>query len=211
MVPLPTGSTAPISLPDGQLPPGFIPIGAPTSYTASGVHPPQSSAGVGSSGRVPFPYTGNTGPSTPGPGRGTSIPGSGRMASTPGPGRTTSTPSEYLNIHERDDQPVVIPPPSLSDDDDDESSSDTDTLTTRPRYRAAGSAASLYTGATGAGRYNAAGGAVTGTPYMSARSPSVAGGGESNSRNLYMNAGMTPGGFGRGMSFGTEQGASVRG
>lgn len=115
-------------------------------------------------------------------------------------------------MHDRDDQPVVIPPPSLSDDDeDDESSSDTDTLTTRPKYRAAGSAASLYTGATGAGRYNAGAGAGTGTPYLYARGPSAGVGGESNSKNLYMNAGMTPGGFGRGMSFGNEQGASVRG
>ncbi|KAI0784852.1 hypothetical protein C8Q75DRAFT_777874 [Abortiporus biennis] len=121
----------PISLPDGQLPPGFVPMGPPTP-TSQPVIPPYMTPS-----RVPLP------PST--------VPSMRRLY--------TGTPSVVTSVIPGSTDPVVIPlPPSTvgsnsglrsgrysrralqredsdADDDDDESTTSTDTLTTPPHRR----------------------------------------------------------------------------
>ncbi|KAH7925912.1 hypothetical protein BV22DRAFT_1194766 [Leucogyrophana mollusca] len=195
MVPLPpTGSTVPMSLPDGQLPPGFVPTGPPTPqsqshggetrYTAAGVPLPPSTIGSHHH-RLPssVSYTGST--------------------------HTMVLPGGYAA---REGEAVVIPPPSSKKyaDEEDESvssgmSSDANTLTTPPpkRYRAPSP--------TSTARYTAVGvplppSTVAETPrtaFSYARTP--------EDRHLYVNAGVTPAALGRSMSFSTDRGGSARG
>ncbi|KAF9222599.1 hypothetical protein BS17DRAFT_783110 [Gyrodon lividus] len=188
-VPLPsfTQQTVPMSLPDGGLPPGFVPtgfatpltqVGAESSYTGAGVSLPPSS-GETYHHRLP-PQDSYT----------------GRVKGDP-------------------DTPIVIPPPSgkfAPEEESDDSSSDAYTLTTPPtRYHVPSSA-----GYTAAGvplpssGYTAAGmtlpsSSVAGTPYSYSRSP--------GSESLYvnMNAGVTPAALGRTKSFSTDRGTPVRG
>ncbi|KAG2072270.1 hypothetical protein BDR04DRAFT_1230619 [Suillus decipiens] len=178
MVPIPpTGSTMYSSLPPSQLPLGFVPTGPPTPrpYTpsssqaapsASSQHGHQQYRDIGQhhqySGSTNQQYASNT----------IIIPSS--------PKTTLDDPNE----------PVVIPPPSQkfapeSDEDSSDTSSDAGLRTPRRKYRAAGSAASLYTAtAPGSGTRYSAGvalsGSAGGTPRagLYGRSGSVVSGGE---------------------------------
>lgn len=227
MVPIPpTGSTMYSSLPPSQLPLGFVPTGPPTPrpYAPSGSqaapstssqHGHQKYRDIGQhhqySGSTNQQYASNT----------IIIPSS--------PKTTLDDPNE----------PVVIPPPSQkfapeSDEDSSDTSSDAGLRTPRRKYRAAGSAASLYTAtAPGSGTRYSAGvalsGSAGGTPRagLYGRSGSVVSGGEgyvrsgggegyvSRSGEGYASRGgegyasMSAGGFGR-MGYVGEQG-SVRG
>ncbi|KIJ67525.1 hypothetical protein HYDPIDRAFT_84089 [Hydnomerulius pinastri MD-312] len=189
-----------MSLPDGGLPPGFVPAGPYTPlsrdggeshYTGAGVPLPPSTTGTYHH-RLPshVSYTGST--------------------------VTAPLPNGYATGSIKGDPgtPVVIPPPSgkyTPEGESDDSSSDADTLTTPPaRYRVPSS-----TGYSGAGialppsGYTAAGmtlppSSAAGTPYSYTRSPG---------EPLYvnMNAGVTPAALGRTKSMSTDRGTSVRG
>ncbi|KAG1799864.1 uncharacterized protein HD556DRAFT_72546 [Suillus plorans] len=211
MVPIPpTGSTMYSNLPPG-LPPGFVPTGPPTtrSYTPSSSLAPASSSQHGHhqySGPTNHQYASNT----------------------------IVVPCSPKTIHDDPNEPVVIPPPSQkfgpeSDDDSSDTSSDAGLQTPKRKYRAAGSAASLYTAtAPGSGtRYSvgmALNGSAGGTPRVGSygRSGSVGGGGggegyvRSGGEGYvrgggegYASMSASGSGFGR-MAYVSEQG-SVRG
>ncbi|KAG1716101.1 hypothetical protein ID866_1073 [Astraeus odoratus] len=200
MVPPPTGSTTPISLPDGRLPPGFVPTGPPTPLTHassetrySGANGPLLPSTVGSyHHRLPSHVT---------------YSGSTVAAPLPGGGSAKSD----------GDTPVVIPPPLekfARREESDDSSSDADSITSPPpRYRVPSS-----TGYT-EGRvplppsgYTATGitlppSSTSGTPYSYTRSPGV----DALYTSMNANAGVTPAALGRVKSFSTDRGTSVRG
>ncbi|KAH7912266.1 hypothetical protein BJ138DRAFT_1125350 [Hygrophoropsis aurantiaca] len=194
MVPLPpTGSTVPMSLPDGQFPLGFVPTGPPTPmsqshggetsrYSAAAVPLPPSTIGSHHH-RLPsnLSYTGST--------------------------HTMGLPGGYGHAER---EPVVIPPPSkmkYADSEDESVSSgfsEANTLTTPPkRYRVPSPSSTA--------RYTAAGvplppSTAAGTPKTSfsyARTP--------EDRQLYVNAGVTPAALSRSMSFSTDRNGSTRG
>ncbi|KAG1812521.1 uncharacterized protein BJ212DRAFT_1370281 [Suillus subaureus] len=216
MVPIPpTGSTMYSSLPSG-LPPGFVPTGPPTArpYTPSSSLPALATPSQHSHHQYRdtaqhHPYTGS--------------------------GNTIIVPSSPKTMLDDPNEPVVIPPPSRkfaaeSDEDSSDTSSDAGLRTPRRKYRAAGSAASLYTAtAPGSGaRYSvgaALSGSAGGTPRagLYGKSGSAGGGGEGYVRSgagegyvsrggegyVSMGAGGGSSGFGR-MGYVSEQG-SVRG
>ncbi|KAG1829221.1 hypothetical protein DFJ58DRAFT_918491 [Suillus subalutaceus] len=165
MVPIPpTGSTMYSSLPSG-LPPGFVPTGPPTarSYTPSSSLPALATSSQHSRHQY-------------------------RDTAQPYASDTIIIPSSPKTMLDDPNEPVVIPPPSQkfgpeSDEDSSDTSSDAGLRTPGRKYRAAGSAASLYTAtAPGSGaRYNA-GAALSagGTPRagLYGKSGSAGGGGE---------------------------------
>ncbi|KAG1727590.1 hypothetical protein EDB19DRAFT_1914118 [Suillus lakei] len=192
MVPIPpTGSTMYSSLPPGQLPPGFVPAGPPTPrpYTPSSSLPaPSTSSQHGhhqyrdTAQHQHHQYSGSSKQS--------------KYASSQSQhdGSTIIVPCSPKTIHDDPNQPVVIPPPSQkfapeSDEDSSDTSSDAGLRTPRRKYRAAGSAASLYTatapgsGLGGGTRYSVgvalSGSAGGGTPRVGlhGRSGSAGGGG----------------------------------
>ena len=106
MVPLPpTGSTIPMSLPDGCLPPGFVPIGPPTPLSQTSNERPVISSTAGPYHHLTF-YSGST---------------------------VTAPLSDGGSV--KGDTPIAIPPPldkfSRRDESDD-SSSDANSLQTPP-------------------------------------------------------------------------------
>ncbi|KAI6106983.1 hypothetical protein EDD16DRAFT_134681 [Pisolithus croceorrhizus] len=204
-----TDNTTPIPLPDGVLPPGFVPAGPPapltqasrdTRYTAADV-PHRLSKVETYSHCLPshVSYSGST-VAAPLP-NGSSVKGDG-------------------------DTPAVIPPPLgkfARREDSDDSSSDAESLSTTPtRYRVPSNA--RYTPSTttyGGGAagvplppsgYTAAGitlpsSSVSGTPYSYTRSPGV----DALYMSMNANAGTTPAALGRVKSFSTDRGTSIRG
>lgn len=205
----PTDDTIPITLPDGVLPPGFVPTGPPTPlthssrdtrYTAAGVPLPQSTVETYHH-RLPSygSYSGST-----------------VAAGLPNGG----------SVKSGGDTPAVIPPPLdkfARREDSDDSSSDAESLSTTPtRYRVPSNA--RYTPSTtsyGGGAagvplppsgYTAAGitlppSSVAGTPYSYMRSPGV----DALYMSMNANAGTTPAALGRVKSFSTDRGTSIRG
>ncbi|KAG2125958.1 hypothetical protein DEU56DRAFT_983062 [Suillus clintonianus] len=215
MVPLPaTGSTMYTTLPAGQLPLGFVPAGPPTPrpYTPSSSLPAPPAAAQHGQHQYTAKHQNHQ----------YTRPNQSQYAGNP---IVIPCSPKSPNPNPRDDpnQPVVIPPPSQkfapeSDESSSDTSSDADvTRTPRRKYRAAGSAASLYT-ATGTGsglgtgvtRYSAgvalSGSAGGGTPRVGLYGRSGSGGGGEGYASMSMGGG---GGFGR-MAYSSEQG-SVRG
>lgn len=204
-----TDNTTPIPLPDGVLPPGFVPAGPPTPlrqasrdtrYTAADVPRPPSKVETYSH-RLPsyVSYSGST-VAAPLP-NGSSVKGDS-------------------------DTPAVIPPPLAKfarREDSDDSPSDAESLSTTPtRYRVPSNV--RYTPSTttyGGGAagvplppsgYTAAGitlppSSVSGTPYSYTRSPGV----DALYMSMNANAGTTPAALGRVKSFSTDRGTSIRG
>ncbi|KIJ18957.1 hypothetical protein PAXINDRAFT_166874 [Paxillus involutus ATCC 200175] len=182
VAPLPqTGSTVPMSLPDGGLPPGFVPMGVETphnhgagsSYTGAGVPLPPSSVGT-------YHHR---------------LSSLGSYMGDPDIPSVIPPPSGKFS------------PEGESDD----SSSDADTLTTPPgRYRVPSSAGYTAAGLPlPSSGYTAAGmtlppSSAAGTPYSYGRSPG------SDALYVNMNAGVTPAALGRTKSFSTDRGTLVR-
>src|SRR5438128_238886 len=114
MVPLPpTGSTIPMTLPDGCLPPGFVPTGPPTPLSQTSNERPVMSSTAGSYHHLSPSHVSYSGSTVAAP-----LPDVGSV---------------------KGDAPVVIPPPldkSSRRDESDDSSSDANSLQTPPtRYR----------------------------------------------------------------------------
>ncbi|KAI6043538.1 hypothetical protein EDC04DRAFT_2652287 [Pisolithus marmoratus] len=205
----PIDDMAPIPLPDGVLPPGFVPTGPPTPLTraSSGMRytaaddPLPASTVESYHHRLP-----------------SHVSYSGSTVAAPLPrGGSVKTES---------DTPAVIPPPLdnfARREDSDDSSSDAESYSTTPtRYRVPSNA--RYTPSTttyGGGAagvplpssgYTAAGitlppSSVSGTPYSYMRSPGV----DALYMSMNANAGTTPAALGRVKSFSTDRGTSIRG
>ncbi|KAG1745474.1 uncharacterized protein EDB91DRAFT_1080379 [Suillus paluster] len=201
MAPLPpTGSTVPIGLPGGQLPPGFVPIGPPTPASATAPIPSPVPRAQYTPAPKPIPapsqhqFTGSAIPIPCSPKQThQSLNYSKSQSQSHNSNSNSNHDYEYdYDHHDYNDAnqgPAVIPPPSqkFAPESDESSSSDTDTLTRRtpPRkYRAAGSAASLYT-ATGTPRYSAGGG----VPLSGSLGSAGGGGGGGGGRGLGMGVG----------------------
>ncbi|KAL4074314.1 hypothetical protein V8B97DRAFT_1930774 [Scleroderma yunnanense] len=199
MVPLPpTGSTMSMTLPDGCLPPGFVPTGPPTPLTYAG----SEGRMVGRNDPLPQSTAGSYHHCPP-----SHISYSGSTVAAPLPNGGSV----------KGDTPVVIPPPLgrfARREESDDSSSDAESLTTPPtRYHAASTTGHTAVGvALPPSGYTAAGitlppSSIAGTPYSYARSPGV----DTLYMNLNGNAGVTPAALGRTKSFSTDRGSSVRG
>jgi len=187
------GSTISMSLPDGCLPPGFVPTGPPTPLTHT------SSERSTIRENVPSSTSGSYYHHSP-----SHLGYSGSTVAAPLPNGGSV----------KGDTPVVIPPPLgrfARREESDDSSSDCDSFTPpSTRYRVPST-----TGYTAAGitlppsGYTAAGmtlppSSVSGTPYSYARSPGV----DTLYMNLNGNAGLTPAALGRTKSFSTDRGTS---
>lgn len=187
------GSTISMSLPDGCLPPGFVPTGPPTPLTHT------SSERSTIRENVPSSTSGSYHHRSP-----SHLSYSGSTVAAPLPNGGSV----------KGDTPVVIPPPLgrfARREESDDSSSDCDSFTPpSTRYRVPST-----TGYTAAGitlppsGYTAAGmtlppSSVSGTPYSYARSPGV----DTLYMNLNGNAGVTPAALGRTKSFSTDRGTS---